>query len=146
MNLRPFQPSDFKTLHKIDKDCFPPGIAYSASELRRFIAHSKSKTWVAEEAGRIAGFLIAGEEAQKVGHIITIDVLEPYRRAGAGSMLMDAMEEWADDRGLRLIYLETADDNRGAQIFYTKRGYAKVDEVPNYYSNGQTAWVMVKWM
>jgi [ribosomal protein S18]-alanine N-acetyltransferase len=146
MNLRAFRPSDFKTLHKIDKDCFPPGIAYSASELKSFIARSKSKTWVAEESSRIAGFLIASEEAQKVGHIITIDVLEPYRRAGAGTLLMDAAETWADNRGLRLIYLETADDNRGAQIFYTKRGYAKVDEVPNYYSNGQTAWVMVKWM
>jgi len=146
MNLRSFQPSDFKTLHKIDKDCFPPGIAYSASELRHFIEHSKSRTWVAEEAGKIAGFLIASEEAHQVGHIITIDVLEPYRRAGAGNLLMDAAEKWAGDRELKLIYLETADDNRGAQIFYAKRGYAKVDEVPNYYSNGQTAWVMVKWM
>jgi [ribosomal protein S18]-alanine N-acetyltransferase len=146
MTLRAFQPADLKTLYKIDHDCFPPGISYSASELRRFIAHSKSKTWVAEESGRIAGFLIAFEEPQKVGHIITIDVAEPHRRAGVGTRLMDAVETWAEARGLRLIYLETADDNRGAQIFYTARGYAKVEEVPGYYSNGQTAWVMVKWM
>jgi ribosomal protein S18 acetylase RimI-like enzyme len=45
-----------------------------------------------------------------------------------------------------MIYLETADDNRAAHIFYTARGYSKVDEVPNYYPNGQTAWVMVKWL
>jgi [ribosomal protein S18]-alanine N-acetyltransferase len=146
MNLRAFQPADFKTLHKIDKDCFPPGISYSPSELKRFISHSKSKTWVAEEVGRIAGFLIVSEEPQKVGHIITIDVAEPYRRAGVGTALMDAAEKWAAGKDLRLIYLETADDNRGAQVFYAARGYAKVEEVPNYYSNGQTAWVMVKWL
>ena len=81
-----------------------------------------------------------------MGHIITIDVVESRRRAGAGTLLMEAVEEWAEQKGLKLIYLETADDNRAAQKFYTARGYAKVDEVENYYSNGQTAWVMVKWM
>jgi ribosomal-protein-alanine N-acetyltransferase len=146
MNLRGFKRSDLPTLHKIDQACFPPGICYSARELQRFVSHPRSKTWVAEDENRIVGFLIADEEPQKVGHIITIDVVESRRRAGAGTLLMEAVEEWAEQKGLKLIYLETADDNRAAQKFYTARGYAKVDEVENYYSNGQTAWVMVKWM
>ncbi len=146
MKLRAFQSVDLETLHRIDQACFPPGISYSPAMLKRFIAHAKSKTWVAEKSGEIAGFLIASEEPQKVGHIITIDVAEPHRRAGVGTMLMDTAEKWAADKHLRLIYLETADDNRPAQSFYTGRGYHKVEEIPNYYSNGQTAWVMVKWM
>jgi [ribosomal protein S18]-alanine N-acetyltransferase len=146
MNLRAFKRSDLRALHRIDQACFPPGISYSARELDRFISHSKSRTWVAEEKGGIAGFLIAGEEPQKVGHIITIDVVESRRRAGVGTLLMDAVEEWAGKKGIKLIYLETADDNRAAQNFYTARGYAKVEEVENYYANGQTAWVMVKWL
>jgi [ribosomal protein S18]-alanine N-acetyltransferase len=146
MNLRAFQRSDLASLHKIDKSCFPPGISYSARELDRFITRAKSRTWLAEEGGEIAGFLIAAEEPQKVGHIITIDVVEIWRRAGVGTLLMDAAEKWAEQKGLKLIYLETADDNHPAQDFYTSRGYAKVDEVAHYYPNGQTAWVMVKWM
>jgi len=47
---------------------------------------------------------------------------------------------------LRLIYLETAEDNWAAQSFYMARGYAKVEEIPDYYSSGKTAWVMVKWL
>lgn len=146
MYLRLFQPADLKALRKVDQACFPPGIAYSTSMLQRFVSHSKSRTWVAEESNQIAGFLIASEEPQKVGHIITIDVLESRRRSGVGTKLMDAAEKWAEQKNLRMIYLETADDNRPAQNFYAARGYHKVDEVPGYYSNGQTAWVMVKWL
>ncbi len=146
MNLRLFQPADLKALQKIDQACFPPGIAYSAAMLKRFVSHPKSRTWVAEELQEIAGFLIASKEPQKVGHIITIDVLASRRRAGVGTLLMNAAEKWAEVKGLRMIYLETADDNRPAQSFYAARGYRKVDEVRNYYSNGQTAWVMVKWL
>jgi [ribosomal protein S18]-alanine N-acetyltransferase len=146
MNLRPYKSADLKALHKIDLACFPPGISYSHATLNRIVAHAKSKTWVAEESGEIAGFLVASEEPQKVGHIITIDVAEPHRRAGVGTMLMDAAEKWAGQKRLRMIYLETADDNRPAQNFYAARGYHKVEEVPEYYPNGQTAWVMVKWL
>ena len=146
MKLRPFKRPDLAALHRIDQACFPPGTSYSARELDRFVSHSKSQTWVAEERAGIAGFLILSQEPQKVGHIVTIDVIESQRRSGVGSMLMDAAETWATRNGFRLIYLETADDNRPAQAFYAKRGYAKVDEVANYYSNGQTAWVMVRWL
>ncbi len=146
MKLRAFKRSDLAALHRIDQSCFPPGISYSARELDRFVSHAKSQTWVAEDGAGIAGFLILAQEPQKVGHIVTIDVIESQRRSGVGTMLMDAAETWAARKGLRLIYLETADDNRPAQAFYAARGYAKVDEVANYYPNGQTAWVMVKWL
>lgn len=146
MVLRGFRPADLPTLYKIDRACFPPGVSYSTRELQRFISFSKSRTWVAEKANQIVGFLILGREPRRVGHVITIDVVESERRSGVGTALMDATEAWASREKLRLIYLETADDNRAAQIFYTARGYVKVDEVPKYYSNGQTAWVMVKWL
>jgi [ribosomal protein S18]-alanine N-acetyltransferase len=146
MMLRDFKPSDLQTLYKIDRACFPPGVSYSTRELNRFISFPKSRTWVAEETGTIVGFLIMGREPQRVGHIITIDVVESQRRSGVGTALMDAAEAWAEREKLRLIYLETAEDNRAAQVFYIARGYVKVDEVEKYYSDGKTAWVMVKWM
>lgn len=92
------------------------------------------------------GFVILGCEPQKVGHIVTIDVVESRRGGGIGTALMNAAETWAQHRELRLIYLETAEDNHTAQLFYAARGYAKVEELPHYYANGQTAWVMVKWL
>src|SRR5690349_15973612 len=125
--ILPFRPSDFDTLHAIDQECFPPGVAYTRSELMRFIRHRQAKTWVAHSENKIVGFLVLECEPQKVGHIVTIDVPQNRRRNGVGTALMDTAEASAKSQNLQLIYLETADDNRTAQNFYTARGYAKVD-------------------
>jgi ribosomal-protein-alanine N-acetyltransferase len=144
MHLRSFRPDDLQTLYEIDQACFIPGISYSHEELVAFISHRQSQTWVAEEAARITGFLIAHREPRKILHIVTIDVLKAWRRRGVGSMLMDAAEQWACNQDLRMIGLEVAEDNRAAQKFYAARGYTKVEEIEHYYSDGTDAWVMVK--
>ena len=144
MRLRPFRPDDLATLYEIDQACFVPGVSYSKEELAAFIGRRHAETWVAEEAGEVTGFLIAQREPRRVLHIVTIDVVKAWRRRGVGSELMEAAEQWARDRGLRLIGLETAHDNLAAQSFYQARGYRKVDEIPQYYADGSSAWVMVK--
>ena len=144
MHLRPFRPDDLQTLYEIDQACFVPGVSYSRKELAAFIGHRHSQTWVAEEAGKITGFLIANREPRKILHIVTIDVLKAWRRRGVGSLLMEAAEQWAGDHGLRVIGLETAQDNFAAQRFYEARGYRKVDEIERYYADGTAAWVMMK--
>jgi len=144
MRLRPFRPDDLPTLYEIDQACFVPGISYTQEELTAFVGHRHAQTWVAEEAGEIAGFLIAQREPRKILHIVTLDVLQAWRRRGVGSLLMDGAEQWAIDHGLRMIGLETAEENLAAQKFYARRGYRKVDEIEAYYGDGTTAWVMVK--
>ncbi len=146
MEIGLFNSADLDTLYKIDQECFPPGISYSRKELARFIQHKLSKTWVARSGQQIVGFVVLGREPQQVGHIVTIDVVESARGAGVGTGLMKTAEDWARRQGLRLIYLETMEDNRTAQSFYLVHGYVKVEEIANYYSTGQTAWVMVKWL
>ena len=147
MQLRRFQPSDLQRLYKIDQSCFAPGISYSKRELEGFIHHRDSKTWVAEEGKEIVGFLIADRHpTMLLGHIITLDVVEAWRRRGVGSALMDAVEEWARKRRFISISLETAEDNLTAQAFYERRGYVKYDKLERYYSDGAAAWTMVKWL
>ncbi len=144
MRLRPFRLDDLQTLYEIDQACFVPGISYTRQELAAFIGHSRSQTWIAEDGDRIVGFLIASTEPRKILHIVTIDVLESWRRRRVGTLLMDAAEDWARDRDLRMMGLETAQDNLEAQKFYMSRGYRKVHEIRGYYADGTTAWVMVK--
>ena len=144
MRLRPFHPGDLPTLYEIDQRCFAPGISYSREELAAFTGHRHSQTWIAEEAGEIAGFLIAHREPRRILHIVTIDVLKAWRRRGVGTLLMDASEQWAVEQGLQMIGLETAQDNIPAQRFYAARGYRKVGEIERCYADGTTAWVMAK--
>jgi ribosomal-protein-alanine N-acetyltransferase len=144
MRLRSFHVDDLPTLYEIDQACFAPGISYTRKELAAFIGHRLSQTWVAEDEHGVIGFLIAQRQPRKIVHIITIDVLDAWRRRGVGSLLMDAVERWASDRSLRLVGLETAENNLVAQRFYQARGYRKVDEIAHYYPDRTTAWVMVK--
>lgn len=144
MRLRPFRPDNLPVLYAIDQTCFVPKIAYTREELTAFIGHRHAQTWVAEEAGEVVGFLIAQREPRKILHIVTLDVLTAWRRRGVGSLLMDAAEQGARNRGLRLMGLETAEDNLAAQKFYAARGYRKMSEIERYYGDGTHAWVMVK--
>lgn len=144
VTLRLFRPDDLEVLYQIDQACFPPGVSYSRQELAAFIAHRNSRTWVATSGEQIIGFLVVGRAPQRVGHIITIDVAEPWRRRSVGTLLMDAVEHWAQRQDLHFIYLETAEENLTAQAFYEKRGYVKLRRIARYYGNGSAAWVMVK--
>lgn len=144
MRLRIYKPSDLKTLHAIDAVCFPPGISYTLEELQLFITYRMAKTWVAEESGKVAGFLVAHKTARSGVHVVTLDVIETARRRGVGGALMDAAEDWAHAHGCRYVSLETAEDNHVAQAFYAKHGYKKMEKLQNYYPNGASAWVMTK--
>ena len=141
--IRDSKPDDFEALWKLDQECFPPGIAYSKVELRAYMRHRGAFTVVgADDAGRIGGFLVA--HGGPVGHIITIDVAEPARRAGLGSLLLNAAEEQLKSVGARAVGLEVAVDNAGAISFYKRHGYGVYRTWPRYYSNGVDALGMTK--
>jgi [ribosomal protein S18]-alanine N-acetyltransferase len=146
MNVRSYHRADLPKLHEIDQTCFPPEISYSREELERFIRMRNARTWVAEEQGEIAGFVVADRQPRGVAHIVTVDVIESRRRTGVGSALMEEAETWARREGCRLMYLETPENNLAAQAFYEARHYTRVERIPDYYSSGQAAWVMVKWL
>ncbi len=105
-----------------------------------------ARTWVAEEQSEIAGFVVADLQPRGAAHIVTLDVVEGRRRRGVGGALMEVAETWARRERCRLLYLETAEENLAAQAFYEARDYTKVERIPDYYSPGQAAWVMVKWL
>ncbi len=144
MRLRSFHPTDLDELHSIDAACFPAGVAYSREELKGFVYYRGSRTWVAEEAGEIAGFLVAQQAQDKTLHVITIDVKSGWRRRGVGNTLMDAAEAWGRAQRLGFAWLETAETNAAAQAFYRRRGFVKVRRMEDYYARGAAAWMMAK--
>jgi len=150
-SIRDYVPKDFETLWRIDQQCFPPGIAYSRQELKAYIHERGAFTLIAEGGAKIAedkgknavaGFIVAYNGP--TGHVITIDVIAEARRAGVGSLLLQAAEDRLRVGGSRAVGLETAVDNRAALSFYKRHGYSVVRTWPRYYSNGVDALVMRK--
>jgi [ribosomal protein S18]-alanine N-acetyltransferase len=148
VRLRAYQASDLDALYHLDQLCFPAGVAYSRSEIARYLGRLDSKAWLAEllsEGGKeLAGFVIASCDRRRQGHIITLDVAPAWRRRAVGSLLMEAAEDWVRRRGGREIHLETAEDNLVAQAFYLRRGYARLQRIEDYYGKGGAAWLMGK--
>jgi|SRR5690348_12776013 [ribosomal protein S18]-alanine N-acetyltransferase len=147
--VRRYEEDDFDTLYAIDQLCYGPEIAYSRAELRWYLAMRGAECWVAENAGakrggaKIAGFIVATSRGAH-GHILTIDVLEKFRRVGAGRSLLRRAEAELAKCGVREIWLETATDNDGAIAFWKNRGYVTRGRLPHYYPTGVDAFAMSK--
>ena len=134
---------------EIDHACFVEGIAYSAGELRHFLNRPQAVRIVGEKAGKIEGFVIADHyrsrrSEERMGRIITIDVLPEARRTGLGSHLLKAAEEKIKEAGAAYLSLETAIDNLTALRFYKKHGYTGLKILPNYYLDSIDALLMGK--
>lgn len=149
-SLRIGRPADFETLHAIDQLCYTPGIAYTRAELRWYLRLPGAECIVAETRRRaarahprVAGFIVTTRRMIH-GHIITIDVLERFRRTGVGSALLRRAESRMKKRGVVEVWLETATNNDAVIAFWKMRGYRSHGLLPNYYPGGLAAFVMSK--
>jgi ribosomal-protein-alanine N-acetyltransferase len=169
--IREFQSTDFDTLWRIDQQCFPPGIAYSRTELKLYIRRHGSFTLlaldaappeipnldsgksnknsppptheIAQASAPVAGFIV-GEADRANGHIITIDVIAAARRSGVGSLLLHAAEDRLRQANCKSVELETAVDNVSALQFYKRHGYNVIKTIPRYHPLGVYALVLQK--
>jgi len=143
ITLRSYKPADFEALHEIDQVCYEAEIAYSKRELREYLRLRGADCVVAESDERIAGFCISAQQ-DHYGYIVTIDVLEEFRRHRVGTALLDEIERRLIASGVHEVRLETATDNDSAVAFWQKHGYRKRGVRKNYYPNGRDAFAMTK--
>jgi [ribosomal protein S18]-alanine N-acetyltransferase len=141
--LRSYEPHDFATLYKLDQSCFPPGIAYSKTVLRYFLAQARAECFVAADENKIVGFILT-EENPPLAHIVTLDVSEAHRRRGIGSLLLCESERNFALRGVRTVLLETATSNEPAVAFWQRHGYRIEAVLKNYYPGHLDAYEMRK--
>ncbi len=152
--LREYRPQDFETLYEIDQACYEPAIAYSRRELRNYLRFPGADCVVgeAEVAGKtksksskssIGGFCITAHE-DNWGYIITINVVEAYRRHGLGTLLLAEAERRLAANGASEIALDTAVNNHAAIAFWQKHGYRIRGTRRDYYPGGIDAYAMAK--
>jgi ribosomal-protein-alanine N-acetyltransferase len=108
--------------------------------------------FVAEADGRVVGYIMNRIETGlgfirkfivKKGHVVSIAVLEGYRRKGIGESLMKkGMDSMRDDYGAKEVYLEVRVSNEPAIRLYEKLGFKKVKVIEGYYSDGENAYLM----
>jgi [ribosomal protein S18]-alanine N-acetyltransferase len=143
ISLRSYSSSDFDALYEIDQVCYERGLAYSKPELRSYLSLPGGDCVIAEVAERISGFLISARENIH-GYIVTIDVLEAYRRQGVATKMLTEAERRLLAAGAHKVELETATDNASGIAFWKKHGYRVRGIKKHYYPNGVDALHMTK--
>ena len=88
--------------------------------------------WVAERAGRIAGFALARYVGGEM-EILNLAVAEAERRNGAGRALVRAALEEGATHGAAQAFLEVRESNTAALAFYTSLGFAEAGRRARYY-------------
>jgi N-acetylglutamate synthase-like GNAT family acetyltransferase len=94
------------------------GVTYDAATLPALLA---------ERRGRLAGLLTYAIEGDAL-EVVSIDAV--VKRAGAGTVLLEAAAGLAERTGLRRLWLITTNDNLNALRFYQRRGMRLVRVAP----------------
>lgn len=97
-----------------------------AEQLRRAADEANSVVLVADVSGELAGYVEAtGGAVRRNRHTahVVIGVRQGFAGRGIGGMLLEALERWARENGVRRLELTVMTHNERAVGLYTKLGY-----------------------
>ncbi|BFH73286.1 ribosomal protein S18-alanine N-acetyltransferase [Sulfurisphaera javensis] len=144
--------TDIDEIIKINRLALPENYPYYF-----FVEHLKeyeAAFYVAEVDGQIVGYIMPRIEwgfsnlkqlpsLVKKGHVVSIAVLEPYRRMGIGTALLQAsLKAMKEVYGAEEVYLEVRVSNTPAINLYKKLGFKEVKILKHYYADGEDAYLM----
>lgn len=133
--IRKYAKTDYDQVTKITIEVLhqPPETA------KEVIQHATDRIFVIEDNGKIMGFVMlefAGTEWNQTARIGWIAVIPTHQRKRFGSELLRKAEEYAKEKGIRKIYLDTEVTNVRALCFYVKNGYVPEGLMKDYYKDG----------
>jgi GNAT superfamily N-acetyltransferase len=107
---------------------YPGETQQAAARLRSLKDHPNIQAHVAEQGGKVVGFI--GLEAFPAfhrdglhGYVTALVVDAEVRGGGVGGELLKAAEAWFAERGVKRVNLTTALHREAAHGFYEKHGY-----------------------
>lgn len=149
MRYRRYMPGDFEALYAIEKECFQPPLRFERGYLQQLTRARNGATWVAENKdGCPVGFAVVEWKRQREGglaaYVVTIEVLQEQRRQGAGSHLLQKVEESALAAGANAIWLHVEARNEAAQRLYRRHGFHEAGAAEDFYGPGCGAQILLK--
>ncbi len=137
--IRDYDIRDFKDIIEIDSEAFSPrNPVYDAYIYTTF----GSDLLVADVGGKVVGYIAIMSLSREEAKIISFAVRKKFRRKGIGKRLLKAAIERCRERGKKKILLEVRVSNFIAQNLYKKMGFKIIDIIPNYYTDGEDAYLM----
>lgn len=130
LEIRTMRSADLPQVMLIELSTFT--MPWSEATFRGLLRRRDSDLFVADIKGEIAGYAVFWAVLDQ-GELGNVAVDESHRGKGIGSMLIQAVLDRADDRGVREVFLEVRKSNIGAQDLYKTFGFSEVGRRKNYY-------------
>lgn len=138
--VRPFVPNDLPSVTAVVNESLRENYPMSLYlDIHRWW---REGFLVAEDGGRVVGFLAAVVSAPQQGRILMLAVLQAWRRKGVGGALMDVFVKECAMRGMRSLELEVRKSNTDAIRFYTRYGFQITNVLPRFYTDGEDGFKM----
>jgi ribosomal-protein-alanine N-acetyltransferase len=131
LQIRLIMPADVETIVAIQNAC-PEMAQWTAWDYDR-VARGEMDGWVAQDAGGIAGFLVARRVAADF-EILNFAVQPESRRRGIGAALLRAALDWGKAFHAEKAMLEVRASNLAALRFYERFGFQVAGRRLRYYT------------
>jgi len=128
--LRPLAPTDVDTVFAIQQAS--PELAQWLRRDYERAARGEMTGWVADDAGKILGFIIARQLADEM-EILNFAVAPDSRRRHLGTTLLQAAFDWGRANQVRKVFLEVRVSNIAAIAFYEHHKFAPIGRRAKYY-------------
>jgi ribosomal-protein-alanine N-acetyltransferase len=137
------RPSDARVIADMSRVLIEAGLGWRwrPERVEASILAPNVNVLVARVHGRVAGFAIM-RYGDDDAHLDLLAVASPDRRTGLGRRLVQWLEKCAIVAGLVHIDLEVRAQNLGAQLFYERLGYRRLEHIPGYYDGKEDAFRM----
>lgn len=125
---------------------------YSDYFYESLLAEMPEAFLVAENHGKLVGYIMCKTEYGfsnfkklgfvKKGHVVSVAVLEEYRKKGLGSAIVEEAIRGVKERRCDELYLEVRCSNNDAVRLYEKLGFFIKQRLKAYYRDGEDAFLM----
>ena len=149
-NIRRAGPSDLISVMEINLKTLPEH--YSDYFYECLLAELPEAFIIAEIGGKHVGYIMCKTEFGfsnfkklgfvKKGHVVSIAVLDDYRKKGIGNALVEESVNGVKLRKCDEFYLEVRCSNNEAVRLYEKLGFVIKQQLNAYYRDGEDAYLM----
>lgn len=130
--IRPASRSHARALSEIHKGCFRKG--WSHIEFESFFERAGVFAAIAYAGQKPVGFVLCWVIEEQCD-LLSMGVLEDYRRDGVGQMLLDFALDNARSLDAKFMMLEVNINNTAAQTLYETQGFERFSVRKGYYTN-----------
>ena len=145
--IRQARRADLLEVHRLEQSAFPQPWPFSA--LESYLGEPGFLVAETDDEGlpAVAGYVIADtvpNHGTPLGHVKDLAVRPECRRQGVATALLSRAIAVLSAAGAGSVKLEVRADNHGARRLYRQFDFEHRKTIPNYYSNGNDALVMVR--